>query len=123
MDGMNVEIYKFFWEDLSDHLMNAINYFFEHAVMRKAWGITYIVLVPKKEHSKFASDFRLISLCNVDYEIITKILANHLKEKIGNLIDKEPCDFIHGRSPVDNIIAVQEIFHTINIDRSIPLGC
>lgn len=52
-----MEFFKFFWEDLSDHILNVVNYFFENAVMPKAWGRTYIVLNPKKEHSKFAYVF------------------------------------------------------------------
>lgn len=70
---MNAEFYKFFWEDLSDLLMNAITYFFSHVVMLKAWGKTYIILIPKKEHPKFVSDFCPISLCNVTYKIVSKI--------------------------------------------------
>lgn len=49
-DGLNVEFFKFFWEDLGDNLFAAVNHFFHHAVMPKAWGKTYIVLIPKKEH-------------------------------------------------------------------------
>lgn len=119
-DGMNAEFYKFFMDDLSDLLLNAIKYFFSHAVMPKAWGKTFIVLIPKKEHPKFVSDFRPISLCNVAYKIVTKILANRLKGVIGHLIGREQCGFIPGRSPLDNIIAAQEIFHSINSDRSYP---
>lgn len=63
--------------------------FFKNVVMPKAWGRTYIVLIPKKEHPKFALDFRLIFLCNVSYKIVTKILANHLKSVIEFLIDSE----------------------------------
>lgn len=88
-DGMNVKFFKFFLEDLSDHIMKAINHIFYNAVMPKAWGKTYIVLIPKKEHPKVASDFRPISLFNAVYKIITKILGNRLKEVIGHLIDKE----------------------------------
>ncbi|XP_039119691.1 uncharacterized protein LOC120255989 [Dioscorea cayenensis subsp. rotundata] len=119
-DGMNVEFYKFFWNDLEKHLVPAILYFFEKVVMPGAWGRTYITLIPKREHPKFVSDFRPISLCNVAYKIVTKILANRLKNVIACLVGKEQCGFVPGRSPVDNIIAVQEMIHTINQDRTTP---
>lgn len=86
-------------DDLSDLLMNAIKYFFSHAVMPKVWGKTFIVLIPKKEHPKIVSDFCSISLCNVAYKIVTKILANHLKGVIGHLIGKKQCGFIPSWSP------------------------
>ena len=74
--------------------------------MSKAWGKTYVTLVPKKEHPKKVSNCRPISLCNVCYKIITKILANRLKNVLGNLISREQSGFIPGCTPLDSIIAV-----------------
>lgn len=89
-------------------------------MMPKAWGRTFITLIPKNEYPRNASDFYPISLCNVSYKIITKILANRLKNVIDYLIDREQCGFISGHSPVDNIIMVQELFHSLNQDKTIP---
>lgn len=36
LDGLNVEFYKFFWDNLGDHLFAAINHFSLHNVMPKA---------------------------------------------------------------------------------------
>ena len=51
----------------------------------------------------------------------TKILANHLKGILDNLIGKQQSGFVLGRTPLDNIIGVQEIIHFINQDKSNPL--
>ena len=82
--------------------------------MPRAWGRTFITLNPKKKHSKNVSDFRPIFLCNVSYKIMSKILANCLKFVLGNLIGREQSSFLPSRTSLDNIIAVQEIAHSIN---------
>lgn len=119
-DGFNIEFYKFFWDDVGDQLFEAIKYFFDNTSMPKPWGKTYVTLVPKKEHPKRVSDFRSISLCNVCYKIITKIMANRLRDVLDNLISREQSGFDLGRTPLDNIIATQEIMHSINQDRANP---
>ena len=75
-DGFNAEFYKFFWDDVGDQLFEAIKDLFDNTSMPKAWGKTYVTLIPKKERPKRVSDFWPISLCNVFYKITTKILAN-----------------------------------------------
>ena len=41
---------------------------------------TLLVLIPKTDHPKLISHFRPISLCNVNYKVVTKTLSMRLKE-------------------------------------------
>ena len=47
---------------------------------------TFITLIPKIKNPRKVSDFRLISLCNVFYKLIAKVVANRLKNFLANAV-------------------------------------
>lgn len=57
--------------------------------------------------------FRPISLCNVVYKPLYKILANRLKPVILVLIIDTREAFVHDRSIYDNILVAHEVAHSM----------
>lgn len=64
------------------------------------------------ETSSF-EDFRPISCFNINYKLISKIIANHLKPILRELISKEQFGFLFKRQVHDAVSLAQESFHTI----------
>ena len=72
----------------------------------------FLVLIPKEKWATSFDRFRPISLYNIGYKIITKIMANRLKNTLPTIIPENQGGFIKGRNISDNIILVQDAIHS-----------
>ena len=59
--------------------------------------------------------YRPISLCNVIYKTVTKVITNRLRRAMPDLIAPNQCSFVPRRHSSDNIIIAQEVFHSMRI--------
>ena len=63
----------------------------------KYLNATYLNLIPKCEKPKSFADFRPISLCNLVYKVITKIIFYRLKPLLVGIISEELFGFLKNR--------------------------
>jgi hypothetical protein len=84
--------------------------FFENNQILNEQNHTFIAVVPKQSGSH--NHFRLISLCNIVYKIITKILANRLKLLLPKIISPLQTTFVLDRNIQDNTILAHELLHS-----------
>jgi hypothetical protein len=61
--------------------------------------------------------FRPVSLCNIIYKIISKILVNKFKGLLHYFISPHQSAFVRTKTIQDNTIMAHELFHTINSKR------
>lgn len=69
------------------------------------------------EKSKFVNDYRLISLCNVIYKLISKVNYNRLKKVKRLVISIMQSAFIFGRLITNKIIVAKELLHSMKLNK------
>ena len=67
----------------------------------------------KVSHPDMITQFRLVSLCNTLYKLVSKVILQRLKSYIANIINPCQAGFVPGCRMSDNIILVQEIIRTM----------
>lgn len=67
-------------------------------------------------------DLRPISLCNVLYKIVSKVLVNRLRPLINKWISQEQAAFVHSRSIMDNALTAFEVLHHMRCKTKEKIG-
>lgn len=85
-DGMPVVFYKRFWSLVGSKVKEEVLQVLNGAAMLVGWNDTVIVLIPKTASPEKLKELRPISLCNVVYKLVSKVLANRLKRVLLDII-------------------------------------
>jgi hypothetical protein len=113
-DGFGVCFFQQHWELVGGEIGEAALQFLNNGTFDPSINLTYLALIPKKLNADSVSDFRPISLCNVLYKIIAKVIANRLKLVLDEIILPFQSNFVPGRLITDNILVAYEALHTMS---------
>ncbi|KAG6667193.1 hypothetical protein CIPAW_01G083900 [Carya illinoinensis] len=100
-DGFPALFYQSNWDitrkEVSNYVLNILN----NAGSLDGVNDTSISLIPKVENPTKVSDYRHISLCNVIYKVVAKVLSNRLKLILPDIISVNQSAFVPGRAITD----------------------
>lgn len=116
-DGYHASFFQKNWQLVQEDVCNAVKGFWDSEFLLSAYNKTVITLIPKVDKPSSLQDLRPISLCNVIYKIISKVLANRLKPILQKLIAPNQSAFLQGRLISDNIILAGELMNQIHSSR------
>ena len=117
--GLTMEIFVVFFNDIKDVLLDALKYAYEigHLHNSALWGI--IMLIPKPKHdTQKIETLRLITLLNLDYKLVEKMLANRLKPALEDIINHDQKGFLRNRHIGYNIRKIIDILDQIEDEDS-----
>ncbi|XP_057419026.1 uncharacterized protein LOC130713258 [Lotus japonicus] len=112
-DGFQPIFFHSQWHTVGDSTVDFVMRCFADPSRISQVNETLIVLIPKIDSPERITHYRPISLCNVIYKTITKVITNRLRSAMGDLVSPNQCSFVPGRHSSDNIIIAQEVFHSM----------
>ena len=113
LDSLHVVFFQNQWENVKDSVYKLISEIFMDPEKIRGINETNLVLIPKVDNPESFKQLRPISLCNVIYKVITKVIANRLRPCLSHLIAPNQCSFVPNRHSSDNIVITQAIIHSM----------
>lgn len=95
-DGLTGFFYQKYWHIVGPKVTQDVLRFFQTAVMPEGWNHTQLSLLPKTLNPSDMKDMRPISLCSVQYKIISRIMCNRLKVVLPDLVSETQGAFVQG---------------------------
>ncbi|KAM3245912.1 hypothetical protein P3L10_007679 [Capsicum annuum] len=85
-DGIHPLFFQKFWDITSSHLVFFCNKVFSSGEMDTEVNTYYLCLIPKFQNVVTLKNIRPIDLCNTQYKIVSKIIANRIKPFLNKII-------------------------------------
>ena len=112
-DGLNPGFYQRFWPFIGDQIFSTASQWLSTGAFPLGLNNTLIVLIPKCENPSSMKELRPISLCNVLCTLVSKVLANRMKDVLCRLISPSQAAFVLGRFITDNILLASEVLQCL----------
>ena len=113
-DGMSPIFFQKYWDIVGPSVVNSVLQTLRTEVMHDGLNETFICLIPKVNCPQKITEFRLISLCNVVYKIVSTVLVNRLKKILPEVISESQSAFVPDRQITDNVLVVFETMHYLD---------
>jgi hypothetical protein len=112
-DGWTSEFFIHFFDLVGEDILQMVEHSRLNGKVIGSINSTFLALIPKENNPVSFNDYRPISLCNLIYKIISKVLSNRIKPILERCLSAEQMGFLKGRRIQDAIGAAHEGLHSI----------
>lgn len=113
-NGLNAKVLQEQWNSFGPAILAEVRDFFQSSIIHLRVARSNLVLIPKMEDATKVTQFRPISVCNVIYRVISKVLARRMRPHLAGLISINQGAFVLGHLISDNVILLREALHSFN---------
>jgi len=115
-DGLTKEFYLCFWEELGHLFYLSLLRSVEVGELTIEQRRGVINLLPKADKDlRYIKNWRPISILNVDYKIIAKILANRMSPILPQLINEDQTGYVMNRLMGENVRVIHDLMHCADL--------
>ena len=111
-DGWTVEFFIVGYDSIGRDLLQLVEETRKKGVFHHPLNTNFLTLIPKKDFPKYLEDYRPISLCNLTYKVVTKIIAQRFRNVLSKIISKEQFGFMEDHQIHEAIGVAHEGLHT-----------
>ena len=109
-DGFSKEFYETFFDLIGMHLLNSYNEAFSKGQLSISQRRGMICLIPKDDCCLIElSNWRPLTLLNVDYKILAKVIGQRIESTLSSLIHTDQTGFVKGRFIGQNVRLLNDI--------------
>ena len=118
-DGLPIEWYLHFWDDISDILWEMYQEVMDLGILGLTARRGVISLLPKKsKDARYIKNLRSLTQLNTDYKILVKTMALRMKKVLPDIIDTTQCGFMEGRQIQNCLRRTIDVIAHINHTRT-----
>ena len=121
-DGMPPLFFQQFWPIIGDEVADVVLTCLNTGSVPSSINQTFITLIPKVKSPVRVSEYRPIALCNILYKLISKVIANRLKNILPSIISETQSAFQSSKAISNNILIAFETLHHMKNQKSKKLG-
>lgn len=117
LDGIPVEFYKKFSKKLVPILKNLFMDILRKGRLPKSMYLGVISLLHKGGDRNERKNYRPVTLSNVDYKILAKVLTNRVGKLMDKVIHKDQSSGVKGRNIQDAAFFINSVISKCQVDR------
>ncbi|RZC55482.1 hypothetical protein C5167_014343 [Papaver somniferum] len=113
-DGFSGIFFTSFWDIIGTDVINSVQCFFQNGWLIPNANPSLVIIIPKEPGADVIENFRPISLGNLHFKIIVKILANHLSPIASRIISPQQRAFLKDKSIFNCIGITSEAINVLD---------
>jgi len=121
IDEFTTNFFQTYYKTIGKEVWEVVEESITSGTILQDFNSTFLTLIPKEKQENEENKYSPISLGNVMYKIISKVVSNHLNPIMNSIISPQQGGFIEGRKIINDIILAHESIHYLKMKKNLGM--